>query len=1044
MKTELFLKRPILATGISVLLVLLGIIGLATMPVEQFPELAPPTISVTTEYPGANAETVLRSVVTTLEESINGVENMMYMTSTSSSYGNAQINVFFRPGTDPDMAAVNVQNRVSAASARLPEEVNRVGVTTRKRQTGQLLSFVLTSPDGTFDRPFLVNYLKINIQSELLRVPGVGDVYAMGQDYALRVRLDPLKMAQYRLMPSDIRQILEQQNIEVSMGELGEDSQNTFQFPLKYTGRLVMPEEFGNMVVRALPDGSVLHLRDLAEIELGEQNDRFIGEMNGKTALLCSVYQMPGSNATEITDEVLRRLEQMEYDFPKGMELRIIQNNNEFLYASIENVVHTLLEALVLVILVVLFFLHSIRVTLIPIISILVSLIGTFAVLAVCGFTINLLTLFAFVLVIGTVVDDSIVVVEAVQARFESGITSPYQATRQGLNGIDKAIVTSSLVFMAVFIPVCFISGSQGTFYTQFGVAMAVAVGLSAINALTLCPALCVLLMRPQSGTKGLSRYVAKAYHASFTVLSDKYISVLPIFLRKKGLALASISCILAILILLMKTTPTGFIPAEDMGMIYQDVSVRPGSSLATTHTVQRQIADELAKIPQIESYTQVSGNGFISGMGSSYGYAYIRLKPWSERKDKKSSVQSVIADINARMAARIKDAKVLTFAPPMITGYGTTNAIEMHLQDRNGKDIETFYNTTQEFLNKLSERPEIARAYSSFDPNFPQYQVKIDAALCQQSGVSPDEVLEVLGGYCGGVYASDFNRFNKMYRIMLQAKPEYRLDEASLNNMFVRISAENGEQMAPVSRFVTLIPIKSPLSLYRFNQFNSISVNINTAEGYSSGDAIDAISETAAQYLPHGYSYEFAGMSREQNEQTDTSYLVFGLCLVFIYLLLMMLYESFFIPFAVLLSVPFGLAGSFLFARIGGLENNIYLQTGLIMLIGLLAKTAILLTEYATELRASGMSLTEAALSAAKARLRPILMTVLTMIIGMLPMMLATGVGANGNHSLGTSVVGGMVVGILALLFVVPVLFVLFQGLHERLRINKSAENEQ
>lgn len=1044
MKIETFIRRPVLATGISILIVLLGVIGLVSMPVEQYPDLAPPTIMVSTQYPGANAETVQRTVVTPLEESINGVENMLYMTSTSSSYGTATINVYFRPGTDPDMAAVNVQNRVAIASSRLPAEVNRIGVTTRKQQTGQLLSFVLTSPDESLGRTFLVNFLKINIQPALLRIAGVGDVSVMGQEYGMRIWLNPLKMAQYQLEPSDIIQLLEEQNIEVSMGDLGAESDNTYQYTLRYTGRLVTSEEFGNMAVRALPDGSVLRLRDIAETELGEQNYLFIAEMDKKVGLLCQVYQMPGSNATEVTRQVLAYLQEAEKGFPNGMELRIVQNNNEFLYASIHAVVRTLVEAILLVVLVVLFFLHKARITLIPVLSILISLIGTFAVLSAIGFSINLLTLFALVLVIGTVVDDSIVVVEAVQARFDAGCRSPFQATHDGMKSITNAIITSSLVFMAVFIPVCFISGSQGTFYTQFGVTMAIAVAISAVNSLTLCPALCVLLMRAEDDGKGLSGRMKRVYDIAYEALSTKYKSALLWFFRRRWATVAGIGGSLVLLVWLMHTASGGFIPAEDTGVLYQNVAIRPGSSLQTMRQTQHRIADELAQIPQIESYTQVSGNSLLSGQGPSYGYSLIRLKPWDERPGEENSAEAIIAEINRRMR-NIKDANVLTFAPPMISGYGTTNAIEMHMQDRTGGDIRDFHRVTLDFIARLNEREEIGNAYCSFNPDFPQYEVRVDAALCERSGTTAEAVLNAIGTYCGGTYASDFNRFGKMYRVMVQASPEYRLDELAIHNMYVRCNLPNGRtQMAPVSRFVTLVSMKAPLSLYRFNLFESMSVSVTPAEGSSSGEAIEAIHETASTYLPQGYSYEFGGMTREENEQGDTATLVFALCIAFVYLLLMMLYESFLIPFAVLLSVPFGMVGSFLFARMFGLENNIYMQTGLIMLVGLLTKTAILITEYASELCRKGLPVAHAAFYAARARLRPILMTGLTMIVGMLPMMFSSGVGANGNHSLGTGVVGGMLVGLLALLLVVPSLFIVLQYAQERFKPSRGEEEGQ
>jgi len=1030
MKIDNFIKRPVLASGISILIVILGIIGLTTMPVEQYPDVAPPTVSVYAYYPGANAETVLKSVVTPLEESINGVENMMYMTSSASASGEVRTTVYFRPGTDPDMAAVNVQNRVATASGLLPAEVNRTGVTTRKQQNSLLMSFVLYTPDDSFDREFLANYLKINVQPALMRIQGVGNVNAMGMDYSMRIWLKPDVMAQYKLVPSDIVAVLGEQNIEVATGELGENSDNTFQYTMKYTGRLETEEQFGDMVVRALPDGEVLLLKDVATLELGSANYMFIGETNNHASLFCMVYQTPGSNATQIIKDIEAHLAEAEKDLPKGMAFLTIQNNNDFLFASINNVVQTLVEAILLVVLVVFFFLQNFRSTLIPTISILVSLIGTFAVLSVAGFTINLLTLFALVLVIGTVVDDSIVVVEAVQAKFDAGYKSAYLAARDGMKGITNAIVVSSLVFMAVFIPVCFISGTSGTFYTQFGITMAVAVGISAINALTLCPALCALLMKPGGAEKGFTKRVRKAYEASYGAFLKEYKTGAMFFIRRKWLAIGCVAVGVAALVLLMNTTKTGFIPDEDTGVIYVDVSAALGNTINSTLKVQRQIAEQLEQMPQIESFSHVVGYGIFSGQGSSYGNWFIRLKPWSDRPGKENSVEAVVAEINARLAT-VKDATALAFAPPMLPGYGMSNGIELHMQDRTGGTVADFFQVTQDYLTKLRERPEIEMAYSTFNPTFPQYQVEVDAAKCKRAGVSPNEVLEVLGGYTGGLYASNFNRFTKVYRVMVQAAPEYRLDEQSLNNMYVRIN----DEMAPISQFVTLTKIYGAQSLYRFNLFNSIAVSGQPADGYSTGDAIRAIQEVASENLPHGYSYEFGSMTREQNENTNTTVIIFALCIVFIYLLLSMLYESYLIPFAVLLSVPFGLVGSFLFAKIAGMENNIYLQTGLIMLIGLLAKTAILLTEFASERRREGMSIVRAAMSAAKERLRPILMTVLTMVFGMLPMMLASGVGANGSRSLGAGVVGGMVVGTIALLFIVPALFTVFQTLQEKFK---------
>lgn len=1030
MKIESFIRRPVLASGISIFIVLLGIIGIVTLPVEQYPDMAPPTVSVDTYYTGAGAETVQKSVIMPLEEAINGVENMLYMTSTATGGGRATITIYFRPGTDPDVAAVNVQNRVASATALLPAEVTRAGVTTRKQQNSMLVQFVLTSPDSSFDRDFIANYLKINIEPVLLRVQGVGNVNALGNNYSLRIWLKPDVMAQYKLVPADITAVLGEQNIEAATGQLGENSDNSFQYSLKYTGRLVNTEEFGEMVIRSLSDGSVLRVKDIADISLGSENYLYRGVTNGAPSVFCMVYQMAGSNATQVIDDVVASLDEAAKELPKGLEIKMVQNSNEFLSASIHNVLQTLIEAILLVVLVVYVFLQNIRSSIIPAISIIVSLVGTFAVLALIGFTLNLLTLFALILVIGTVVDDSIVVVEAVQAKLDEGYESPYLATVDGMRGITNAIITTSLVFMAVFIPVCFISGASGTFYAQFGITMSIAVALSTVNALTLSPALCAMLMRPvgKETGKGFSYRIRSGYNAAFKAMLGKYEKAAFYFIKRRWLTGGCIVVSIVLLAVLMRSTKTGFVPDEDLGTIAINISAAPGSSLYTTEQIQQRVGEELAKIPQVESYSTLAGYGLTSGQGPSSGNCLVRLKPWAERPGKENSVATVTAEINRRLAT-VKDANAMAFAPPMIPGYGMTNGFEMYVQDKTGGNINDFYQVTQQFLTHLNERPEIARSYSTFTPNVPQYQVAVDAAKCKRAGVTPDAVLDVISGYCGGLYASNFNRFNKIYRVMVQAVPEARLNEQALDNMYVRI----GEEMAPVSQFVQLERVYGAENLHRFNLFNSISVSGQPADGYSTGDVIHAIAETAATHLPTGYGYEFGGLTRTESETQDTTAFVFALCIIFIYLILSMLYESYLIPFAVLLSVPFGLAGSFLFAKLFGLENNIYLQTGLIMLIGLLAKTAILLTEYATQRRREGMSLAGAALSAAKARLRPILMTALTMIAGMLPLMIASGVGANGNRSLGTGVVGGMLVGTLALLLLVPSLFVVFQWLQEK-----------
>lgn len=1037
MNLDIFIKRPVLASGISILIVLVGLIALVNLPVEQYPNMAPPTVVVSTNYTGANAETVQRSVIAPLETAINGVEDMIYMTSTAANGGRVTITVFFRPGTNADMAAVNVQNRVNGAMGMLPSEVVQAGITTSKQQNSMLMQYVIYSDnEKEYDKAFMSNYLKINVESPLLRISGVGSVNALGSDYSMRIWMKPDVMAQYNLEPTDIVTVLGEQNIEAATGQLGENSTNTFQYTLKYSGRLVTPEQFGEIVIRALPNGEMLRLKDIANIEMGSVNYMFTGITNNKPSVFCMVYQMPGSNATAVINDIEKLLDQVNKDLPKGLHLLVVQNSNDFLSASIEHVARTLLEAIVLVIIVVFVFLQNLRSILIPTISILVSLIGTFAFLAIAGFTVNLLTLFALILVIGTVVDDSIVVVEAVQAKFDDGYKSPYLAARDGMKGITSAIITSSLVFMVVFIPVSFSGGVAGTFYTQFGITMAVAVGISAINALTLCPALCVMIMRPVNESKGLMHKFRKAYDAAYGTMLKKYRKGVFFFIKRRWLAGSAIVIAIVVLSILMYTTKTGFVPNEDQGIVRLSVTLPPGSSLNSTDNVLTKLDSLLSDIDEIESLSLISGYSIMSGQGPSGGNGLIKLKPWSDRN---RNTTEITAEINNRVKS-LKEANIVAFTPPMIPGYGNTNGFELYLLDRAGNRVDDFFAVSQDFITKLNERPEISGAYTTFSPNYPQYEVSVDAAKAKSAGVSPNAVLRVIQGYVGGIYASNFNRFNKSYQVIIQASPEYRLDEHSLDNMYVRV---NGS-MAPVSQYASLKRVYSAENLQRFNLFGSIPINGQASDGYSSGDAIKAIEEVANASLPQGYGYDFGGMSRTERDSSDTIGIILALSIVFIYIILSMLYESYLIPFAVLFSVPFGLAGSFIFAKIFGLDNNIYLQMGLVMLIGLIAKTAILLTEYAAERRKEGMSITRAAFTAAKERLRPILMTGLTMIIGLLPMMLSSGVGANGNRALGTGVVGGLLIGLTALLFIVPVLYIIFQWLQEKLvKPNTEFENE-
>lgn len=1035
MKIKLFIDRPILAGVISVVILILGLIGLSQLPVEQFPEIAPPTVSVSTSYTGANAETVLKSVVVPLEEALNGVENMMYMTSTATNTGSARITIYFRQGTDPDMATVNVQNRIATAQGLMPAEVTRSGINVRKRQTSNIKALALYSPDDSFDESFLNNYLKINIEPRLARIAGVGEVNVMGSDYSLRIWLDPNKMAQYGLIPSDITQVLDEQNLEAATGTLGAESNNTFQYVLKYRGRYEFEQDYENMVIRSLPNGEVLRLKDVATIELGSRTYTYIGEVNGHPGSNCMIAQTSGSNANEIIEQIDKEVAEITKNLPKGMEIADLMSSKDFLDASIKNVVKTLIEAIILVILVVYVFLQSLRSTFIPALSIIVSLVGTFAFLIAAGFSLNMLTLFALVLVIGTVVDDAIVVVEAVQAKFDEGYKSPYRATVDAMSNITSALVTTTFVFMAVFIPVSFMGGTTGTFYTQFGLTMAVAVGISLVSAMTLCPALCALIMTPHADASkneklSFSSRFHIAFDSAFHRLVNKYKGGVMFMLKNKWLAAILLVVACGGLYYLMSTTKTGLVPQEDMGTIFVDVRTSPGNSLEQTRVVMDEIDARIKTIPQIQIYSKITGNGMISGQGSSNGMFILRLKPWEQRTEKGDDINSVISEVY-RLTSDITSADIMAFAQPMIPGYGVSSGFELYVQDQKGGTIEDLLTVTRNMIDKLNARPEIARATTSFDTKFPQYLVEADAALCKRNGVSPTDVLNVLAGYIGGTYSSNMNRFSKLYRVMVQAAPEYRLDTESLKNMFVRNSS--GE-MSPVSQYLTLTRVYGAETLSRFNLFSAISVNGTPANGYSSGQAIQAVREVAAETLPAGYGYEFGGMSREEASTGSSTTVIFIICIVFIYLILCALYESLFIPIAVILSVPFGLAGSFLFAKMFGLENNIYLQIGLLMLIGLLAKTAILLTEYASERRHHGMSITQAAISAAKVRLRPILMTSLTMVFGMLPLMFATGVGANGNISIGVGTVGGMLIGTVALLFIVPVLFIVFQYLQEKL----------
>lgn len=1033
MNLRFFIDRPVFSGVISVVIVLMGTIAIFSLPVEQYPDIAPPTINVWATYPGANAETVQKAVIAPLEEAINGVEDMTYMTSTASNTGDASIMIYFKQGANADMAAVNVQNRVNSVLSQLPAEATKTGVTTEKQQNAELLTFALYSPDDRFDQTFLNNYVKINVEPRLKRISGVGKTQLFGSNYSMRLWLKPDKMAQYGLVPDDISNVLAGQNIEAATGSFGANHQTANEYTMKYRGRLSTAGEFGELVVKSLPGGDVLRLKDVSDVELGDEYYNYSSEVNGHPAAMMMINQKAGSNASSTINEIHEVLDDIKGSLPEGAEFVVLTDTNKFLYASIHSVIRTLLEAILLVVIVVYVFLQDIKSTLIPTISIFVSIIGTFAVMSLIGFSINLLTLFALVLAIGTVVDDAIVVVEAVQAKFDEGYRSPVLAADDAMKSVSSAVLTSTIIFMAVFIPVAMMGGTSGSFYAQFGITMAVAVGISAINAFTLSPALCALLLRPYTDEEGNAKnnFAArfrKAFNAVFNRMSSRYVRGVLYVVHRRWLLWSVIGVSIALLVVLMNVTKTGLIPQEDTGTVLVSMNTKPGSSMAQTQKVMDRINHGLDSIGEIEYNGAVAGFSF-NGSGSSQAMYFMTLKDWKERKDEGQSVDDVIAKIYANTSG-IPDATVFAMSPPMIAGYGMGNGFELYIQDKTGGDINSFKKEADKFVEALSRRPEIGEVYSSFATDYPQYWVDIDAAKCGQSGVSPSEMLSTLSGYYTGGYVSDFNRFSKLYHVTMQAPSEYRVNPESLNMMYVRTSDGS---MAPLSQFVRLTKTNGPSDLTRFNLFNAIAINGTPAPGYSSGQAIKAIGETAQEVLPSSYGYEFGGLSREESKTTNNATLIFILCFVLVYLILCALYESLFVPFAVLLSVPCGLMGSFLFAWIFDLENNIYMQTGLIMIIGLLAKTAILLTEYAEKRRAEGMSLVKAAYSAAKVRLRPILMTVLAMVFGLVPLMLAHGVGANGSRSLATGVIGGMIVGTLALLFLVPSLFIVCQFIQER-----------
>ena len=1031
-----FIDRPVLSTVISIIIVILGILGLTTLPVEQYPEIAPPTVSVTATYTGANAETVLNSVVTPLEEQINGVEGMLYMTSNASNDGAASINVFFKLGTDPDIAAVNVQNRVARANSVLPEAVVKTGVITQKAQTSALMFFSLFSDNENYDATFVENYARINLVPKLQRIEGVGNVTVFGaKDYSMRIWLNPEKMAAYKLMPSDIQAALTEQNLEAATGKIGENADGVYEYVLKYKGRLSEEAEYENIIIKAQENGQYLRLGDVAEVEMGAFNYSTLNEGMGKPGTAVGIFQTSGSNANEIIDAIQEILQESKADFPKGIDYVIPYNTKDFLDASIDHVVQTLIEAFLLVFVVVFLFLQDFRSTLIPAIAVPVAIIGTFFFLSLFGYSINMLTLFAMILAIGIVVDDAIVVVEAVHAKMEEGAENAKTATKSAMSEISGAIISITLVMSAVFIPVSFISGSSGVFYQQFGITLAIAILISAVNALTLSPALAALFLKPHNPSeehkkKGITKRFFAAFNTGFDAMTDKYIGSVKFFSNKKWLTVLTLVLFSAIAVALFKSTPTGFIPNEDQGIIFADMTLAPGTTLEKTQETVKKMDSIYQSMDVIKSRMNIAGRSFLNGVnGGSYAFSVLKLKDFEERKTDSLSVGTTIQTLFAK-ASTIKDANIIFIAPPSVRGFGNSAGFEMNLQSKDADDWLTVGKTTNEFLAALNARPEVKYAITSFNPNFPQYELQVDIEKIKSAGLAVTDIFNAMQGYYGGLYTTDFNKFGKQYRVMIQAKPEDRADENSLNHIFV--TNGNGESVA-VSQFVSLNKIYGPEVVSRFNLLSSVKINGAMNPGYSTGDAIKAIEEVTAQVLPTNYTYEYSGLTKEENSAGSQTVLIFLLSLIFVYFLLSAQYESYILPLSIILSLPVGIAGAIGFINLAGLENNIYFQIALIMLIGLLSKNAILIVEFALQRRKHGMSIIDSAIDGAKARLRPILMTSFAFILGLLPLALSSGIGAVGNRSIGMSAVGGMLIGTVFGVFVIPALYVIFQSIQER-----------
>ncbi|MBR1547027.1 MAG: efflux RND transporter permease subunit [Prevotella sp.] len=1051
MRNNIFINRYVMACAISIVIALVGFICMKSLPIEQYPNIAPPTVLVSTTYSGADPNTVMKSVIQPLEEAINGVSDMTYMTSKATSTGSVSIQVYFKQGTDPDMAAVNVQNRVTRATALLPADVTKVGVQVMKQQSNILQICAVRSVDGKYDNDFISNYVDINIKPRLMRITGVGDVMSLGNTYALRIWMKPDVMAQYGLDPNDVFAAIGGQSFVSATGSLGEQSENAYQYSMEYKGTLKTVEEFNDIVLRTSDGGHLLHLSDVADVEIGAVSYNFISNINNKPGTIFMVFRAPGANATEVNARINQMYEDMKPMMPAGLEFVTMLTSDDFLFAAIHNVVETLIIAIILVVLVVFFFLQNFKATIIPSISIIVSLLGTFAIVSLAGFSLNILTLFALVLAIGTVVDDAIVVVEAVMAKMENGVTDAKQATREAMSEVSVAVISCTLVFMAVFIPVTFMPGTSGTFFTQFGVTIASAVGLSCVSALTLCPALCAIMLKVTEGKKegkSLTYYTKKAYAASYNAIFGKYAKAVQKFIKRPALAWSLLIIAAVLLVFFMRNLPSGLVPQEDQGVILAEVRAPEGTTLQQTREIVKRVEAKMQDIPEMESFAVACGYGMMSGQGSNFATLVIRLKNWDDRPGMNHMIDLVIGRLYFA-CMDIKNVKVLPFQMPQVPGYGTSNSVSLVVQDPTDGDLSEFAKQTEKFLAKLAERPEINTAMTSYSERYPKYQVDVDATQCDRAGVSPKTVLSTLGSFCGGSYIGNFNQFGKVYRIMASASPEYRLDASALHNIFVKVKSG---KMAPISEFVTLKEIVGPSNIEHFNLFQSITCFVTAGSGYTEGDAHRAIAEVFKQEMPASATYEYSGMSRELEEAagSNATALIYCICAILIYLILASLYNSWFTPMAVLFSVPFGLMGAFVFAYLGsllhlpGMDNNIYLQMGVIMLIGLLSKTAILITEFASERRAQGMSIVDAAFAACQERLRPILMTVATMLIGMVPLVIEGGAGANGNRALALGVIGGMSIGTIALLFVVPAFFIVFQKLHEKYQGDVALKKEE